>query len=53
MPPAHAVRGRRNVQNEEEVLDAVYATPWTSTVRVAYETHSLRLQSGVHNTSLY
>jgi hypothetical protein len=34
---AHTGRGRRNGQNEEEVLNVVHITPWASIRRVAYE----------------
>jgi hypothetical protein len=38
MPPTHVRHGRRNIQNKDEMLNAVHANPSTSTGRVAYET---------------
>jgi hypothetical protein len=38
MPPTNIGYGRHNVQNEEDLLDAVHANPQTGTCQVTYKT---------------
>jgi hypothetical protein len=52
MPSAYNEHSKQNVQNEEEVLDAVFANPSTGIVGTHVKQTSLRVLFNIHCTCM-